>query len=166
MSNEIFLKIDDLVGDSEDKAGNAHKGEITVLGWSWGMSQTGTTHHSKGGGAGKVSINDISFTKRADTSSHRLHQSCCDGTHFKQAIFTMRKAGGKDPLEFVKIELSDLIVSSITASISPESETLIENVTLNFAKFKMTYNAQDTTGTALGGDLVAKWDIPGNVPEA
>ena len=163
MANDIFLKIDDLEGDSLDKATPSHAKEIQVLGFSWGMTQTGTTHHSSGGGSGKVSVNDISFTKRIDTTSTNLHQKCCDGTHFKQAVFTMRKAGGKNPVEYLKITLNEIIISSITTSVAPESETVIENVTLNFAKFKMAYTPQDDLG-APGAEMPASWDIPGNAP--
>src|SRR5881392_2487130 len=135
MANDIFLKIDDLTGDSLDKV---HAGEITVLGWRWGMAQTGTTHLSSGGGSGKVSVQDISFSKRMDTTSTNLVQKCCDGTHFQNAVFTMRKAGGKNPVEYLKVELQDIIISSVQASVSPDSETVIESVTLNFAKVKLT----------------------------
>jgi type VI secretion system secreted protein Hcp len=161
MANDIFLKIDDLEGDSLDNAGNKHAKSISVLGWSWALTQTGTTHLSSGGGSGKVSVNDISFTKRIDTTSTNLVQKCCDGTHFKKAVFTMRKAGGKNPVEFLKIELSDLIISSVSASVAPESETVIENVTLNFAKVKLTYTPQDKDGNPLA-EMPASWDIPGN----
>ena len=41
----------------------SHKEEIDVLAWSWGASQSGTTHLGSGGGAGKVNVQDLSFTK-------------------------------------------------------------------------------------------------------
>lgn len=165
MANDIYLKIDDLVGDSQDKATPSHEGEIQVLGFSWGMTQTGTTHLSTGGGSGKVSVNDISFTKRMDTTSTNIIQKCCDGTHFNQAVFTVRKAGGKNPVEYLKITLIDLIISSVTTSVAPESETVIENVTLNFAKFKLAYTPQDYQGNPQA-EMPSSWDIPGNAPVA
>jgi len=161
MANDIFLKIDDLVGDSKDKATPSHKDEIQVLGFSWGMTQTGTTHNATGGGSGKVSVNDISFTKRVDTTSTNLIKHCCNGHHFKQAVFTVRKAGGKSPVEYFKITLEELIVSSITTSVAPESETIIENVTLNFARFKLAFVPQADDGTPMA-EMPASWDIPGN----
>ena len=166
MANDIFLKIDGLEGDSVDAAGNKHAGSISVLAWSWGMTQTGTTHLATGGGSGKVSVNDISVTKRIDTTSHNLHQSCCDGTHFATATLTMRKAGGKNPVEFLKIEMKDVIISSLSSSVAAESESLIENLTLNFGSFRYTYAAQDKDGNPLGGDKVSSWDIPKNTPAA
>ncbi len=47
MAVDMFLKIDDVEGESVD---DVHAGEIDVLSWSWGMSQSGTTHGGPGGG--------------------------------------------------------------------------------------------------------------------
>jgi len=53
MAVDMFLKIDDIEGESVD---DVHAGEIDILSWSWGMSQSGTTHTGPGGGAGKVNL--------------------------------------------------------------------------------------------------------------
>ena len=58
MAVDMFIKIGDIKGESHDKG---HKDSIDILAWSWGMSQSGTTHMGTGGGAGKVSVNDISL---------------------------------------------------------------------------------------------------------
>src|SRR5205807_72834 len=103
MSVDMFLKLDDLKGESEDYK---HKNEIDVLSWSWGMSQSGTTHMGTGGGAGKVSVDDLSFTKYVDRGSPTLIISCCSGKHFKQGVLTVRKAG-EMPLEYLKITMKE-----------------------------------------------------------
>ena len=53
----MYIKIGDIVGESKD---SKHGGEIDVLAWSWGMSQSGTMHVGGGGGSGKVNIQDLS----------------------------------------------------------------------------------------------------------
>src|SRR4051794_22364914 len=110
MAVDMFLKIDDVKGESRD---SKHAGEIDILAWSWGMSQSGTTHTGGGGGAGKVSVNDLSLTKYVDKSSPGLMLACCNGKHYKEALLTVRKAGEK-PLEYVKITLKEVIVSAIS----------------------------------------------------
>ena len=75
----------------------------------------------------------------------------------------MRKAGGKNPVEYLKVELNDLIISSVSASVAPESETVTENVTLNFAKVKLDYTPQDEHGNPMAA-MPASWNIPGNAP--
>jgi len=57
MAVDMFLKLDPIKGESADQK---HKNEIDVLSWSWGLNQTGSQHHSAGGGAGKVWANTSS----------------------------------------------------------------------------------------------------------
>src|ERR1700675_3359727 len=99
MAVDMFLKLGDLKGESID---DTHKDETQVLAWSWGISQSGTTHMGTGGGAGKVSVQDMSITKYIDKASPVLQLSVCNGKHFDQALLTVRKAGEK-PLEYLKI---------------------------------------------------------------
>jgi type VI secretion system secreted protein Hcp len=159
MAIDAFIKIDDLVGDSAD---DKHAKEIEVLSWSWGMSQHGSTHSGTGGGSGKVSVQDLSFVKRIDASSPNLIQMCCSGKHFSSGLLTVRKAGGKTPVEYLKIKLEDMIVSNYSTGGSGEGGEIIhENVTLNFARFTVTYTPQDKAGAACGA-INAQYDIQKN----
>jgi len=160
MAVDMFIKIGDIEGESVD---SKHKKEIDVLAWSWGLSQSGTTHTGGGGGAGKVSVQDLSFTKWVDSASHNLVASCCDGTHYDEAKLTVRKAG-KDALEYLKITMTEVIVTSISTGGSGGEDRLTENVTLNFAKVKMEYTPQDEKG-APGATKTATWNIAENIKE-
>ena len=159
MAVDMFIKIDTIQGESVDEK---HKDSVDILAWSWGISQSGTMHIGKGGGAGKVSVQDLSFTKYVDAGSHSLILACCAGTHIPKAVLTVRKAGDK-PLEYLKIELSSILVSSVSTGGSGGEDRLTENITLNFAKFKFVYQPQDAKGGKLGGELIAGWDIAKNV---
>lgn len=158
MAVDMFLKLDDVKGESVD---SKHKDEIDVLAWSWGMSQSGTTHMGGGGGAGKVSVQDLSFTKYVDRGSPTLQLACCNGKHYKQAHLTVRKAGEK-PLEYLKITMKEVIISSISTGGSGGEDRLTENITLNFAEFKTEYTPQKPDGS---GDaaIEAAWNIAENV---
>jgi type VI secretion system secreted protein Hcp len=158
MAVDMFLKIDDLKGESVD---HKHKGEIQVLSWSWGMSQSGSTHHGPGSGSGKVNVQDLSFTKHIDDATPNLIQFCCSGNHFKQALLTVRKAGGKDQVEYLKIKLQDIIISAVSTGGSGGEDRITENVTLNFGKFEVTYTPQTETGAA-GPSKQVTWNIPSN----
>ena len=49
MASDMFLDLGDTIkGESKDKV---YEGKIDILGWSWGMSQSGTFHEGGGGGA-------------------------------------------------------------------------------------------------------------------
>ncbi len=157
MAVDMFLKLGDIKGESSD---GKHKGEIDILSWSWGASQTGTTHMGTGGGAGKVSVQDLSFTKFIDRSSPDLLLYICNGKHIKNALLTVRKAGG-DPLEYLKINMEDLIISGLSTGGSGGEDRLTENVTLNFARVKYDYTPQKPDGTA-DSPLTTGWDIAAN----
>jgi len=155
MALDSFLKLGELKGESVVKG---FEDQIQLLAWSWGMSQSGTTHMASGGGAGKVNVQDLSFTHYVDSSSPNLIKACCAGTHYATGTLTMRKAGGT-ALEYVKITLNDIIVTSVSSGGSGGEDLLSENVSLNFGKFKYEYQPQDNTGAKKGGAISAGYDI-------
>jgi len=160
MASDMFLKIEGPAMDGEAQD-DVHKNEIDVLAWSWGLSQSGTTHLGPGGGSGKVNVQDISVTKYVDSASHALMKCCLTGKHFEKATLTIRKAGGDKPLEYLVIKMQDLIVSSVSTGGSGGEDRLTENVSLNFAKVHVAYTPQTGKGT---GDAVKKygWNVPAN----
>lgn len=160
MAVDIFLKLDSINGEAQD---SDHKNEIDILSWSWGMSQSGSTHMGSGGGSGKVSVNDISLTKYLDSSSPTLALACCNGKHIKSGIITVRKAG-ENPVEYLKIELTEIIISSISTGGSGGEDRLTENLSLNFRSFHETYTPQLADGSK-GSPTEAKWNMATNKEE-
>ena len=158
MAIDTFLKVGDVKGETQVKG---FEDQIQVLAWSWGMSQSGTTHIGAGGGAGKVNVQDLSFTHYVDSASPTLMQACCTGKHFPDATLTMRKAGG-EPLPYFTVKLTDLIVTSVSGGGSSGEDLLTENVTLNFAAFEVAYQPQDSKGAKNGGAIEIKYDIAKN----
>jgi type VI secretion system secreted protein Hcp len=156
----MFIKIGDLKGESKDKT---HKDDIDVLAWSWGVSNSGSAQTGGGAGAGKCNVQDLSFTKWIDKSTPNLLLACCNGKHYETATLVVRKAG-EHPLEYLKITLSDLIITSLSTGGSGGEDRLTENVTLNFAKVKVDYIEQTKDG-GQGDKPSMSWDIAGNVKE-
>jgi type VI secretion system secreted protein Hcp len=155
MASDMFFKIDDIKGESVD---SGHPDEIEVQSWNWGMSQSGTAHSGTGAGGGKVSIQDLSFTKYVDKSSPNLIKLCCSGKPFQSAQLTVRKAGGTKPLEYIKIKLSDGLISSVTFGGGHGEERLTETVALNFASFTYEYTPQTKDGGGAGA-IPVSWHI-------
>ena len=157
MAVDIFLKIDDVAGESKD---HKHSGSIDVLSWSWGLANAGNAHVGGGAGAGKVSVQDLSVTKYVDKGSTVLALACCNGKHFKQALLTVRKAG-ETPLEYLKIKMEDVLVSHVASGGTHGEDRLTEHVRFNFAKVTMEYVPQKQDGS---GDATVKmgWNIAGN----
>ncbi|VXC66589.1 MULTISPECIES: Hcp family type VI secretion system effector [unclassified Pseudomonas] len=160
MAVDIFIKIGDIKGESQDKT---HKDEIEVLNWSWGMSQSGNMHTGTGGGAGKVSIQDLSLTKFVDKASPNLMMHCSSGKHVPKVTLTVRKAGGDAQVEYLIINLEEVLISSLSTGGSGSDDRLIENITLNFAKVTVDYQPQKADGTKDGGPIKYGWNIRSNV---
>jgi len=158
MAMDMFIKIGELKGEAKD---SVHKGEIDVLAWSWGISNSGSAQTGGGAGAGKCNVQDLSFTKWLDKSSPDLLLACCNGKHYPSATLTVRKAGEK-PLEYLMITLEELIVTSVSTGGSGGEDRLTENVTLNFARVKVNYKEQTPTG-GVGDKPEMGWNIAENV---
>jgi type VI secretion system secreted protein Hcp len=158
MAVDMFLKIDDIVGESKD---DKHKDAIEVLAWNWGVTQSGTAHMGGGAGAGKVNVHDLTIQKLVDKASPNLLRFCCSGKHLKQAVLTTRKAGGDAAVEYVKITMSDLIITAVNVNGSG-GVLLSESVTLNFGKVKFEYAPQHATSGAALASIPMGWDITAN----
>jgi type VI secretion system secreted protein Hcp len=159
MAVDSFLKLGDLKGESIVDKMEDH---IQVDSWNWGMSQAGTTHSGTGGGAGKVNVQDMSFSKRMDSSTPAIIKAVCNGAHFGEATLTCRKAGEK-PLDYVIIVMKDVIITSYSTSGSAGADEVYDNFALNFASYKLSYQPQDNKGAKAGGAIDAEYDIAKNV---
>lgn len=152
---DYFLKIDTIEGESQD---HKHKAEIDLESWSWGASNAGTHAGGGGGGAGKVSMQDFHFVMKNNKSSPKLMLACASGQHIPKAVLTCRKAGGEQE-EFLKVTMSDLLVSSYQTGGSGQGDIVpTDQISLNFSKIEFEYKEQKPDGT-LGGAVKSGWDV-------
>jgi type VI secretion system secreted protein Hcp len=157
MAVDMFIKIDDIKGESTDEK---HKDLIEVISWSWGMTQTGSSHVGTGAGTGKVDVQNLTITKWIDTASPALIKLCCKGKAFDKATLYIRKAGDK-PIEYVKLELYNGLIAQVAIAGAGGDDRFTENVSLNFAAFKYYYTPQSAKGAA-GAEIPAAWNIAKN----
>lgn len=151
MAVDMFLKIEGIDGESND---SKHKGEIDVLSFSWGVGGTTPSKGSPSGrlSAAKAAISDFSIAKYVDTASPALFQKCCEGGRISQVSFVARKAG-ESQLEYYKIKLSDVLVSSVSPGGSTGGDAM-ETVSFKFASAEI-YSAQQKADGSLGGYTVS-----------
>ena len=147
----MFLKLTNIKGESRDQA---HKEEIDVLAWSWGMSSTYSTLTT----TGKVNLNHLHLTKFVDRATPALMLSCANGKPIATGLLTCRRAG-QNPLEFIKISLSDVLVTAVSESASSGEDRSIENVSLDFHKIEFDYFVIEGTTTR---NLYFTWDVASN----
>jgi type VI secretion system secreted protein Hcp len=159
MAVDMFLTIKGIEGESKD---SKHKGEIDVLSWNWGVTQSGSGHIGRGSGVGKAEFQDMTIHKWLDQASNKLLRLCATGEHIKEAVLTVRKAG-KEQLEYLKITMQECLITSVQTGefVADNDDRLKETVGINFAKVSFEYWPQTGEGS-LGGVQPFKYDIKGN----
>jgi type VI secretion system secreted protein Hcp len=157
MAVDCFLKIDGIDGESQD---DKHKGEIDVLSYSWGATQMGTSAGGGGGGGGKVNMQDFNFAMEVNKASPLLAKACATGQHLKKVTLTCRKAGGEQQ-EYLKITMSDLLVSSYQTSGSGGDVVPVDQIAMNFSKIEFEYKPQKQDGS-LDSPIKSGYDVKAN----
>lgn len=156
----MFINMGDKIKGETQDAAQSGAGDIDVLAWSWGMSQSGSFHTGSGGGAGKVNVQDLSFTKWIDSATPAIQLNCCKGLHIPEVKLLVRKAGEKQQ-KYIEITMKKVIISSVSTGGSGGEDKLTENVTLNFAEVKFEYFKQDEKGSTASAGICA-WNIEKN----
>ena len=155
VAEQWFLKLDGIEGESTNAA---HKNEIDVESWSWGITQAGSSGFGGGGGSGKAAFQDMHFVARISKASPKLFLSCATGVHHKVATLSGRRTAGKGKtVEFLKYKLSDVQVTGVQHSDS-EAGTPMEQFSLQYSKLEMSYSPQATSGK-LGAAVTANFNV-------
>jgi type VI secretion system secreted protein Hcp len=155
MAADMFLKMAGIKGESVDKV---HKGEIEVVSWGWGVTQSGSTHGAAGGISGKPNVQDVSITKFVDRATPGLLTHCLGGKHIDEAVLTLRKGAGDKPLDYLKIKMNNAIVRSLQTGGSGGTARLQETIILNFAKIEFEYVPQKADGSGDSSTPIT-WDV-------
>ncbi|MEX5627554.1 Hcp family type VI secretion system effector [Pseudomonas marginalis] len=160
MAVDMFLKLGDIKGESRDQA---HRDEIDITNWGWGLSQTGSMHSGTGGGSGKADFANLNLTKPLDKSSPNLMMACATGKHYPEAKLVVRKAGGASPVEYLVITLKEVMVVSYSTRAETADDVLYDSIALNFATVDVSYQPQRADGAKDGGPVKFGWNIRQNV---
>lgn len=155
-----FLKIDGIVGDSADAR---HKGEIEVESFSFGVTQSASPGGGGSGGrAGKPSFEDLNVVTSFSRASPRLLEACATGRHLPSAVLTARRSGGKEQFEYMKLTLSDVLVSAYRSGAAGiEALVPTDQFSLAYSKLQIEHKAQSPSGAA-GDTTAAGFDVTAN----
>lgn len=154
MAQDIFAKIGDIKGESQDAK---HKDEIEVHSFSWGVTSA-VAAVGAGSGVGKASFKDIVLVHGVDKASPALMRACALGAHLKDATIVERKAG-KGQQEFLIVKLNDVIVTGVQSSTDTQAATEIVN--LAFSKVEVEYRTQKPDGS-LDAPVRFGYDVKAN----
>jgi type VI secretion system secreted protein Hcp len=157
MAVDYFLKVDGIAGESADAK---HKGEIDVLGFNFGVSNETASTGGGGGGAGKAVFDDLVVLARTSKASPLLWLACASGQHVKSAVLTCRRTAVKTQVEFLKVTLEDVTITSYEAD-GGDEERPVDQVALNYGKIELAYTPVDSSGKPQP-PVTAGWDVAKN----
>lgn len=159
-ASDIYLKIEGIPGES---SAADHKGEIEVLSWSFGATQTSSPRFGGGAASGRSAMGApgtqepppgpgaMTVAKTFDAASVKLLQACAQGKHFPKATLSVRKTGGGQQ-EYMTYELENVMVSSYSLSgqggASSGGDRPMESLSLNFTKITYKTAPADKPGAA------------------
>lgn len=114
---------------------------------------------TSGGGAGKATFKEFSFTKKTDLGSPGLFQQLVTGRHFDEAVVELRRSGGSETASgttFMKFKFKLVMVQDIEWSGSDGDDVCEESITMQYGAMKVDYTAQLSSGKK-GDKKSAEW---------
>lgn len=142
MAVNAYLIIDGVEGPSKSR-----EKAIDILSFSFGASMTSTYQAGSSGmesKAGRADVSNLNIMKVLDKTSPVLFGNCVSATHMSKATLFYDKPVGKKQEDYFKIEMEDVLITSI--QLSGSSENPVESVSFAFEKIVVAYNPEDNEG--------------------
>ncbi len=160
MAYDAFLKLDGVTGESQKQN---HTGEIDLMSFSWGASNSSSVGTGTGASVGKVSVSDFSIMKSTDSSSPVLFQKCCDGSVIATGVVTLQRQVQGNATPYLVYNFTNVYVTSIQWSGSGGSgDAPMESVSFCFEVGTVDYTPQSDDGTG-GTAIHGGWDVGQNI---
>jgi len=157
MAIDMFLKVDGVTGESKD---SNHTGWTDITSFSWGATQPGNMSVGGGGGAGKVTFNDLNVDAKIDKSVTALLKYCASGKHLSKVELSICKAGGSQ-IEYARITLEDVLVTKVDYNGANDGDLVGMSYSFQASKVQQQYWEQSSSG-GKGPESNAGWNIKEN----
>jgi type VI secretion system secreted protein Hcp len=135
-SNELVLPFIDA---------KSNNGLFEIEDYSFDIEQT-LNIGSQSSGAGKVTFNPFSITRKVDKSSPTFFQNACSGKAFKSAFLGLRKSAGNDATGAFFLVFQFKLVAVKTISWAHDDEAPKETVTFEYGGLLVKYGEQNPNG--------------------
>jgi type VI secretion system Hcp family effector len=137
----------------------AHPGAIELSDFSFSLAQTlNIGSQSSGAGAGKVTFNPFSFTKKFDAASPCFAQYLSSGQALASATLYLRKAaGGTASGQDYLVVTFKLVAFKTQNWTHDDSAGAGEVVTFEYGAYQIKYYPQRTDGS-LGQPVTSSWN--------
>jgi type VI secretion system secreted protein Hcp len=117
---------------------------------------------SSGSGAGKITFNPFSITRKIDKCSPTFFEMACSGTAFRVVTLALRKSvgaggGGGDVSGHIFLRFDFKLVAVKTISWSHDDESPKETVTFEYGGLQIRYAQQNPSGD-LQAPIAGGWN--------
>jgi type VI secretion system Hcp family effector len=125
---------------------------------------------SSGAGAGKVTFNPFSITRKIDKASPKFFEMACSGTAFQLVTLAMRKssgagsAGAANVSGVIYLRFDFKLVAVKTISWSHDDESPKETITFEYGGLMVGYAQQNADGS-LKAPIAGGWNRVKNVQD-
>jgi len=124
---------------------------------------------SSGSGAGKVTFNPFSITRKIDKASPIFFEMSCSGTAFQSVTLALRKsigasASGGTVSGQVFLRFDFKLVAVKTISWAHDDESPKETVTFEYGGFQIRYSPQEASGKLLAA-IPGGWNRVKNIQD-
>lgn len=142
------------------------KGLFEVEDFSFDIEQVlSIGSQSSGAGAGKVTFNPFSITRKIDKSSPEFFAMACSGTSFKRVTLGARKAQGGNAAGGIYLVFQFKLVAVKTLSWSYDDEAPKETITFEYGGLMVQYSLQKPDGTFDTVDYKKGWNRVKNIAD-
>ena len=155
MAFDVFLKLDGIDGESTYKD---FQKWITIESFSWGVTNAAPVG---GAGAGKPALQELHVVSPLQISSPKLFQKAAEGAIIKTGELDVLTHGS---LSFLKIELTDILVSSFTMSGHLGDTLPKDSFSLRFARISESVAQRGPQGALIGDFFKYSFDFLKLVP--
>ena len=147
------------------KAACDEKGLFEIEDFSFDIEQTlNIGSQSTGAGAGKVTFNPFSITRKIDRFSPLLFQASCSGTPYQKVALGLRKSAGGNTSGIIYLAFIFKLVAVKTISWSYDDEAPKETTTFEYGGLQVHYSPQKPNG-GLDTCIPSGWNRVKNIKD-
>ena len=161
MAFDGYIQIEGVEGESHD---SGHEKWIQIQSFSHAVpndvtGQSAGGHHT----GGRCRHGDVVVSKLFDSTSPNLLLACCQGKSHPKAIIELCRSGasGTDVVPYQRIELTDVVFTSVVPLASEALSFPEEKVSMTYGTISWTHTKTDISGKPQG-EIVTGWDMKRN----
>ena len=156
MAGDCFIKFEQVTGETDDQD---FRGAIDVAGWTWGVNWSANRAAVKTSGQGAAAdVRSFEFTHRVDSATAGLLQRCVGGAKIREAVLSMRRAGGKAQ-KYLQITFKGVQIVSVSLTHDAVDLIPIERVVFAFESVTLEYVTQAQHGGDRTGRHTFQWTM-------